>query len=104
MKLVCELLLIIMAQTMIAVMLSLLVDSLSISDLLGFYAFGFLVVSMTQNDIIRLRLFGACASLCFIVQFTMSDLPIINTIGQAGLFIYAIYKAVSEIKEKKNLI
>jgi apolipoprotein N-acyltransferase len=75
----------------------------SISHIIGFAAYGFLITSMTQHDIVKLRVWGACAGTCFMVQFAMSDLPAINMIGQGALVIYGIIQAYKEskIKEKK---
>lgn len=74
----------------------------TINELLAVASYVFLVVSMTQEDIIKLRVYGACAGMCFVIQFALSDLPIINVIGQTGLVIYGLYKAFEEIKIKKE--
>lgn len=74
----------------------------SFRDILAIITYLLLIVSMTQENIIKLRLWGACAGTCFIVQFLLSDLPIINVIAQVGLVGYGLYKAYREYKEEKN--
>ena len=75
----------------------------TISEILGSAAFLLLIASMRQHDIIKLRLIGACAGLCFTIQFTLSDLPLVNIIGQGSLVIYGIFQAYREIQEKKRV-
>jgi len=77
-------------------------NTYSINEVLAVLSYSFLIVSMTQHDIVKLRLFGACAGICFVVQFSLSDLPIINVIGQGALVIYGLYQAVQEIKTKEK--
>ncbi len=71
-------------------------------DILGVLAFLFIIISMYQEDIIKLRLWGAGAGFCFFLQFLILDDMLINVIGQGGLVIYGLYKAHKEIKEKKS--
>ena len=71
------------------------------NEILAVLSYSFLILSMRQHDIVKLRLFGACAGSCFVVQFALSDLPLVNVIGQGGLVIYGIYQAIQEIKAKK---
>ncbi len=79
------------------------VERYTISEILAVTSYSFLIVSMTQHDIVKLRLFGACAGICFVIQFALSDLPFINVLGQGALVIYGIYQAIQEIKAKKSL-
>ena len=79
-----------------------IINLVGIQQFLGVLSYVFLITSMTQENIIKLRLWGACAGTCFVVQFALSDLPVINVIGQGGLVCYGIYKAYREIQGKKS--
>jgi len=68
-------------------------------DILGLLAFIFLIVSMHQENIVKLRLWGALSGACFLLQFLLIGGMLINVIGQLGLVIYGLYKAHREIKE-----
>ena len=75
-----------------------------VSDILGLLAFIFIVVSMHQENIIKLRLWRALSGVCFLLQFSLIGNMFINVIGQLGLVIYGLYKAYREVKEKKSAI
>ena len=74
----------------------------TISELLGASAYIFLICSMYQENIIKLRIYGAMAGTCFAIQFALSDLPLINLIGQIGLIFYGLFKAYAELQDKKR--
>ena len=67
---------------------------------LGVAAYSFLIYSMSQHNIVKLRIFGALAGLCFTLQFIIADLPFINIFGQGALVIYGLYQAYQESKVK----
>ena len=68
-------------------------------DFLGLLAFIFLIVSMHQDNIIKLRLWGVLSGVCFLLQFLLIGNMFINVLGQLGLVIYGLYKAHREIKK-----
>lgn len=71
-------------------------------EILGGLAYTMLVFSMSQDDIVKLRLWGAAAGTTFCIQFLISDLPLINVIGQGGLVLYGLFKAYRENEVKKE--
>lgn len=71
-------------------------------EILGLLAFACFVISIKQHDIIKLRLWGCLAGIILCIQFAISNLPIINIIGQGGLVIYGLVQAYKECKVKKE--
>ncbi len=77
---------------------------MSISAVLGTCAFLCLIYSMSQHDIVKLRIWGAIAGACFCFQFIIEDMPFINIAGQGGLVVYGIYQAHRESTAKTDIV